>query len=134
MHLYVLKYSLSSNLVEWHVTYVVRLCALRMTALYKVLALYFTIYNLTKLCANAVYIFLVYICDPWRWLQIFAETCRSGSLFMEKCNLLVINYVFMNVSCMYNVQYSIEHYVTDMIDCPGVIYTTYKIVLDITSE
>jgi hypothetical protein len=40
----------------------------------------------------------------------------------------------MNVSCMYNVQYSIEHYVTDMIDCPGVIYTTYKIVLDITSE
>jgi len=28
---------------------------------------------------------------PWRCLQIIAETCTSGYLFIDKCNLLVIN-------------------------------------------
>ena len=49
-----------------------------------------------KCCANPVCL-LAYTDPPWERLLIIAETYRSGSLFMDKCNLLVAN-LFMHIT------------------------------------
>jgi hypothetical protein len=37
---------------------------------------------------------VLYIVAALRWLRIIAETCGSGSAFMEKCHLLVIKHIY----------------------------------------
>jgi hypothetical protein len=51
----------------------------------------------TKPCDKSVRICLVVevnIGAPWGWLYIIAKICRSDSLLMDKCNLLVITLLF----------------------------------------
>lgn len=38
------------------------------------------------------------VANPWRWLQIIAETCRNASVFRNWCNLLVIHLVYIYLS------------------------------------
>lgn len=42
--------------------------------------------------------------EPLLYVSAIAKTCNSGSLFMDNCNLLVIN-LFTYTTCMEDVQY-----------------------------
>ena len=63
----------------------------------------------TLVCSNwqSYVLLLVRIGAASRWLEIIAETCSSGSLIMDACDLLVIN-VFVSINCTEGVQYKIS--------------------------
>lgn len=69
-----------------------------------ILALYFAIYDLAKLCANAA-AFSIYCCSLKKLaVCVTAETCWSVSVLMDRCILLVVN-LFLCIVCMEDVQY-----------------------------
>ena len=69
------------------------------------LALYFTIYNVAKLCTEIVYAFQIILLLPKDGHKyVITEGSRNDSLFMDKCKLLVVH-SFMCISWTGDVQY-----------------------------